>query len=64
MKTTRPLLDVVHWVRTRSRAPEYIHERALAALDEDLRLRLRIGELEKQLKEAKRAILYPMTDLA
>jgi hypothetical protein len=64
VKTTKPLLDVVHWVRTKSRAPDYIHERAQAAMLEDCELRLEIARLQEQLKAARRAILYPMTDLA
>lgn len=64
MKTTKPLLDVVHWVRTKSRAPDHIHEAAQAAMVADCELRLEIAKLQEQLKAAKRAILYPMTDLA
>lgn len=60
----KALVEVVHWVRTKSRAPDYIHERAQAAMLEDCELRLRISKLEADLKAARRALLYPMTDLA
>ena len=59
-----PTLTVAHWVRTRSRAPEHVQQAAQDSIERDRQLHTRIYLLEEELKKAKRAILYPMTDLA
>jgi hypothetical protein len=62
--TKNPTLTVAHWVRTRSRAPEHVQQAAMESVERDNKQRIRIAFLEEQLKAAKRAVLYPMTDLA
>lgn len=61
-----PVLRLVHHLTINDprSVNKTVREMALAALDEHDKLRLRVAELERELIVAKRAILYPMTDLA
>ena len=53
-----PIVRICHAMRHKD------HALATAALEEHDRARIEIAELKRKLAEAKRAILYPMTDLA
>jgi hypothetical protein len=65
---SKPVLYLCHTLAMNRReclpSQEQLREMARAAMLEHDRALVRIAELERELKAAKRAILYPMTDLA
>lgn len=65
---SKPVLYLCHTLAMNRReclpSQKQLREMARAAMLEHDRALVRIAELERELKAAKRAILYPMTDLA
>jgi ribosome-binding ATPase YchF (GTP1/OBG family) len=66
--TSKPVLYLCHTIAMNRREclppQSQLQEMARNAMQEHDRALVRIAQLERELKIARRAILYPMTDLA
>jgi hypothetical protein len=64
----KPVLRLCHTIAMTRReclpSQSQLQQMARAAMAEHDRALVRISELERELRTARRAILYPMTDLA